>query len=51
MIVELAKLYDRIAEADDERLAPPGYSSQQIAFAVVLNCDGSLHAIEDRRRC
>jgi CRISPR-associated protein Csd1 len=50
MIVELVKSYDRLAEADAQRLPPLGYSSQKIAFAVVLNSNGSLHAIEDRRQ-
>jgi CRISPR-associated protein Csd1 len=50
LISELVKLYDRLAEAVPQRLAPLGYSSQKISFAVVLNPNGSLHAIEDRRQ-
>ena len=48
MITELINLYDRLVADNDKNLAPKGYSSQKISFAVVLNPDGSLHAIEDR---
>jgi CRISPR-associated protein Csd1 len=48
MITELINLYDRLVIDNDKNLAPEGYSSQKISFAVVLNPDGSLHAIEDR---
>jgi CRISPR-associated protein Csd1 len=50
MIPELINLYDRLAAADDSHLAPYGYSRQRIGFSIVLNLDGSLHAIEDRRQ-
>lgn len=46
----LTALYDRLAADPDSGIAAYGYSRQQIAFVVVLNSDGTLHAIEDGRR-
>jgi CRISPR-associated protein Csd1 len=50
IISSLINFYDRLAEAGDSRVAPFGYSWQKIGFAVVLELDSSLHAIEDRRQ-
>jgi CRISPR-associated protein Csd1 len=50
IIQSLINYYDRLAEANDPRVAREGYSWQKIGFAVVLELDGRLHAIEDRRQ-
>lgn len=50
IIQSLINYYDRLAEAGDSCVAPEGYSWQKIGFAVVLELDGRLHAIEDRRQ-
>src|SRR5271165_7484029 len=50
IIQSLISYYDRLAEAGDSCVAPEGYSWQKIGFAVVLELDGRLHAIEDRRQ-
>jgi len=42
----LVRHYDRLADDPDSGIAPFGFSRQNIGFAVVLNPDGSLHAIE-----
>ena len=41
--------YRRLAEAGDDNIAPPGYSEQQISFAVVLGADGTIVDIQDLR--
>ncbi len=46
----LNSYYERLAGAPDSDIAPAGFSRQKIAFIVVLNIDGTLHAIEDGRR-
>jgi CRISPR-associated protein Csd1 len=50
IVSSLINYYDRLAEAGDLRVAPLGYSWQKIGFAVVLELDGRLHAIEDKRQ-
>jgi CRISPR-associated protein Csd1 len=51
MILQALDAYYRRLEADaDSDIAPFGFSRQKIAFCVMLNLDGSLHAIEDLRR-
>lgn len=45
----LHDLYDRLADDPDYDIAPPGYSIQKISFAIVLEPDGRLFAIEDVR--
>jgi len=42
----LARHYDRLAADPDSDIAPFGFSRQKIGFAVVLNPDGQLHAIQ-----
>lgn len=47
MILEaLTQHYDRLADDSGSGIAAYGYSRQKIAFCVVINPDGSLHAIE-----
>ncbi|MBF0127430.1 MAG: type I-C CRISPR-associated protein Cas8c/Csd1, partial [Magnetococcales bacterium] len=43
----LHNLYDRLAVDPEYGLAEPGYSIQNVTFAVVLNPDGSLHGVAD----
>lgn len=43
----LYELYDRLKDDPAYRIAPPGYSSQKIAFKVVIRPDGGLFSIED----
>jgi CRISPR-associated protein Csd1 len=45
----LYELYDRLSRDPEYEISPPGYSLQKIAFKVILNPDGTLHAIEDAR--
>jgi CRISPR-associated protein Csd1 len=45
----LYELYDRLASDADYGIAPAGFSYQRISFVVVINEDGSLHAVEDAR--
>lgn len=45
----LNQLYGRLANDAGYDIAPAGYSSQKIAFAVVLHPDGQLHDIQDIR--
>jgi len=42
----LVRHYDRLAADPESGIAAHGYSRQKIGFCVVLNDDGSLHAIE-----
>jgi len=47
MILEaLVRQYERLTSDPDSGIAAYGYSLQKIGFCVVLNPDGSLHAIE-----
>lgn len=46
----LHDLYPRLANDPAYEIAPPGFSPQKISFKIVLNDDGSLHAIEDARQ-
>jgi len=46
IIPALVRLYDRLISDGDPTVAAAGYSRQQISFKIVLNLDGSLHAIE-----
>ena len=47
MILEaLVSHYDRLAEDPDSGIAPYGFSRQKVSFCVVVNPDGTLHAIE-----
>jgi CRISPR-associated protein Csd1 len=50
IIPRLINYYDRLTEDGDARVAPYGYNWQKIGFSVVLELDGRVHAIEDRRR-
>jgi len=43
----LYELYDRLKDDPAYRIAPPGYSSQKIAFKIVIRPDGGLFSIED----
>jgi CRISPR-associated protein Csd1 len=49
ILQSLNQLYDRLTTDPDYEIAPDGYSTQKIAFVVVLHPDGRLHAIEDIR--
>ena len=49
ILQSLYQLYDRLAEDPAYEIAPPGYSTQKIAFAVVLHPDGRLYEIQDLR--
>lgn len=49
ILQSLNQLYDRLAGDPGYEIAPPGYSTQKIAFAVVLHPDGRLHEIQDLR--
>lgn len=49
ILQSLNQLYERLADDPAYEIAPPGYSSQKIAFAVVLHPDGRLHEIQDIR--
>ncbi|REJ86638.1 MAG: type I-C CRISPR-associated protein Cas8c/Csd1 [Planctomycetota bacterium] len=46
----LCAYYDRLKDDPQTGIAEFGYSVQKISFEVVLNDDGSLHAIEDARQ-
>lgn len=46
ILAALAAYYERLAAAPDSDVAPYGWSRQKIGFVVVLDPDGSLHAIE-----
>lgn len=50
ILQSLYELYDRLSHDPEYSIAPPGYSLQKISFKVVLNLDGTLHAIEDARK-
>ncbi|MBL1217348.1 MAG: type I-C CRISPR-associated protein Cas8c/Csd1 [Planctomycetes bacterium] len=46
----LVDYYERIAnDPDQEGVAQYGFSEQKVSFCVVLQADGSLHAIQDER--
>ena len=49
ILQSLNQLYDRLAGDPAYAIAPPGYSLQKIAFAVVIHPDGRLHQISDVR--
>ena len=52
ILQRLVSLFDRlqsdpkIHDGTQAAVAPPGYSSQKIIFEVVIEPDGSLHAIQ-----
>jgi CRISPR-associated protein Csd1 len=46
----LHDLYPRLSNDPAYEIAPPGFSPQKISFKIVLDDDGSLHAIEDARQ-
>ena len=48
-IPALIDYYHRLREDPNETIAPFGFSVQQISFRVVIEPDGSLHAIQDAR--
>jgi CRISPR-associated protein Csd1 len=41
--------YDRVAGYEGAKIAPPGYSYQNIAFAIILAGDGSILDVNDLR--
>lgn len=41
--------YERMASDPESGISPAGFSRQKISFIVVVNPDGTLHAIEDGR--
>lgn len=45
----LNKLYERLEGDPSYDLPTPGHSVQRVSFCVVLNQDGSLHAVQDAR--
>jgi CRISPR-associated protein Csd1 len=45
----LTSYYERLEESGADDLPPYGFSTEKIAFCVVLERDGSLHAIQDLR--
>ena len=45
----LCSYYERLRAQPDSGIAPPGYSSEKISYALVLDRDGSLVAIRDIR--
>lgn len=48
MILEsLVRHYDQLESDPDSEVAPFGYSLQQVGFCIVLNPDGTLHAIDE----
>ncbi len=47
MLQGLVNYYERL-EASGE-VAPPGFSSEKISFALVLNADGSVKEVQDMR--
>jgi len=49
ILQSLNQLYDRLVADPAYEIAQPGYSSQKISFAVVLQPDGRLHGIQDIR--
>ncbi|MCL4779424.1 MAG: type I-C CRISPR-associated protein Cas8c/Csd1 [Gammaproteobacteria bacterium] len=49
ILQSLNHLYDRLAADPSYDIAPAGYSTQKIAFVVVLHADGRLHGIDDIR--
>jgi len=49
ILQSLNRLYDRLSADPDYQIAPAGYSTQRIAFVVVLHPDGRLHDVNDIR--
>jgi CRISPR-associated protein Csd1 len=49
ILSSLYDLYGQLASDEANGLPVPGYSVQRISFCVVLELDGSLHAIQDAR--
>ncbi len=50
LLPALVDYYQRLEADPDADVAPFGFSRQKIAFGVVIEPDGSLHAIQDLRR-
>jgi len=50
ILQSLYELYDRLEKDRAYEVAPLGFSLQQITFRIVLNTDGTLHAIDDMRQ-
>jgi CRISPR-associated protein Csd1 len=46
IVSALVDYYERLATDPTSDVAPYGWSRQKIGFVIVLNADGSLHAIE-----
>jgi CRISPR-associated protein Csd1 len=49
ILQSLYELYDRLKDAPDYKIAPPGYSLQKITFKVVVSLEGKLFEIQDAR--
>lgn len=45
----LNSYYERLASDEDSGIAPAGYSAEKIAYAVVLDTDGQVVAVDDLR--
>ena len=49
ILQSLNTLYGRLVDEPAYGIAQPGYSTQKIAFVIVIHNDGRLHAIQDIR--
>jgi CRISPR-associated protein Csd1 len=49
-LAALVDYYHRLEKDPNQEVAKFGYSRQKISFVVVIDLDGSLHAIQDARR-
>lgn len=49
ILQELCAYYNRLRQDRESGIAPPGFSSQQISFAIVLDRQGELVQIQDIR--
>lgn len=49
ILQSLNQLYDRLSGDPDYEIAPAGYSTQKVAFVVVVDSEGKLREIQDIR--
>ncbi|QEG25234.1 type I-C CRISPR-associated protein Cas8c/Csd1 [Mariniblastus fucicola] len=49
ILQKLCEYYDRIAADPEQSIAAVGFAPQKIGFEVVIESDGSLHALQDIR--
>ncbi len=49
ILQKLCDYYDRVADDPSQEISRQGFAPQKISFEVVIETDGSLHAIQDIR--